>query len=60
MIKVAELGMASVEKDVGVKWDPLLEFWVLLLFLFDLLPDYIDSLRNVVSLFLREVVPLLL
>ena len=52
--------MASVEKDVRVEWDPLLEFWVLLLFLFDLLPDYIDSLRNVVSLFLREVVPLLL
>ena len=52
--------MASVEKDVGVEWDPLLEFRVLLLFLFDLLPDYIDSLRNVVSLFLREVVPLLL
>ena len=60
MIKVAELGMASVEKDVRVEWDPLLEFWVLLLFLLDLLPDYIDSLRNVVSLFLREVVPLLL
>ena len=52
--------MASVEKDVRVEWDSTLEFWVLLLFLFDLLPDYIDCFGNVVSLFLREVVPLLL
>ena len=52
--------MASVEKDVGVERDPSLEFWVFLLFLFYLLPDNIDCFGNVVSLFLREVVPLFL